>query len=104
MARRCTSLKYLDDDHAAAAARTWWLVGVDDGPGGLTLTILDGEQLAGVCDVVSAGAPRQQAVMADAVKAFWQHMDEEAADELVCRERHPLLTIAAFDAVILPSR
>jgi hypothetical protein len=28
--------------------------------------------------------------VADAVQAFWQHVDEEAADELVCGERHSL--------------
>ena len=33
--------------------------------------------------------------MADAVEALRQHVDEEAADELACRERHPLLTVPA---------
>jgi hypothetical protein len=103
MARRCASLKDLDDDHAAAAAWTWRLVDVDDGLNGLTLTSFDGEQLAYACDIVGAGPPGEQAVMADAVEALWQHMDEEAADELVFGERHPLLTVAALDAVILPS-
>jgi hypothetical protein len=36
-----------------------------------------------------------------AVETFWQHVDEEAADELVGGERHPLVSIAALDAVIL---
>ncbi len=44
----------------------------------------------------------RQAVVADAVQAFWQHVDEEAADELVCGERHALVSIAALDAVVLP--
>jgi len=44
----------------------------------------------------------EQAVVADAVQAFWQHVDEEAADELVCGERHALVSIAALDPVILP--
>src|SRR5450432_3567930 len=102
MVRRCASLKDLDDDHAAAAAWTRGLAGVDDSLGRFILRIPDGEQLARACDVVGAGAPRQQAVVADAVEAPWQHVDEEAADELVCREGHPLLTVAAFDPVILP--
>ena len=45
----------------------------------------------------------EQAVVADAVEALWQHVDEEAADELVGGERHALLAVAALDAVILPS-
>ena len=39
--------------------------------------------------------------MANAVKASWQDMDEEAADELVGGEPHDLLPRAAFGAVIL---
>jgi hypothetical protein len=35
------------------------------------------------------------------VKTCWQDMDEEAADELVGRERHDLLPRVAIDAVIL---
>lgn len=101
--RHCTSLKNLDDDHAAAAAWTRWLAAVDDGLGRFILTIADGEQFARACDIVGADAPCEQALMADAVKAFWQHVDEEAADELVCGERHPLLPVAAFDPIILPS-
>jgi hypothetical protein len=103
VARRCASLKDLDDDHAAAAAWTGWLVGVADGLGRLILTIFDGEQLARACDVVGAGPSCEQAVVADAVETLWQDVDEEAADELVCGERHSLLTVAALDTVILPS-
>lgn len=40
--------------------------------------------------------------MTDAMQAFWQHVNEEAADELVCGKRHPLVSIAALDAIILP--
>lgn len=40
--------------------------------------------------------------MADAAKAFGQHVDEEAAYELVGGERHALASLAAVDAVILP--
>ena len=102
MAWCCASLKDLDNDHSTAAAWTGRLAGVVDGLSWFTLTIFDGQHLARACDVVDAGAPRQQAVMADAVKAFWQHMDEEAADELEGGECHLLVSIAAFDAVVLP--
>ena len=40
--------------------------------------------------------------MADAVEAGWQHVDEEAADELEGPERHALVSITALDAVVLP--
>jgi len=40
--------------------------------------------------------------MADAVKAARQHMDQKTTDELVGCERHQLVSIAAFDAVVLP--
>jgi len=43
----------------------------------------------------------EQAVMANAVKAGWQDMNEEAADELVGREPHDFLSRSAFDAIIL---
>jgi len=53
-------------------------------------------------DVVGAEGFGQQAVMADAVESVWQHMDQETADELVGCERHHLVSIAAFDPVVLP--
>jgi hypothetical protein len=39
--------------------------------------------------------------MANAVKAGWQDMNEEAADELVGREPHDFLSRSALDAIIL---
>jgi hypothetical protein len=41
--------------------------------------------------------------VADAVEALRQHVDQEAADELVRRERHRLPALGAFDAVVLPA-
>ncbi len=76
---------------------------IDCGGGGLAVGFCHGEQLPGACDIVGAGAAREQTIVADAVKALWQHMDEEAADEFEGGECHPLLTVAALDAVILPS-
>jgi DNA-binding transcriptional LysR family regulator len=51
------------------------------------------------------GAPRigEEAVMADAMEAAGQDMGKKAADELVRRQRHGLLAITAFDAIILVS-
>jgi len=36
-----------------------------------------------------------------AVEALGQNVDEEAADELVCCERHHLVAIGAFDPIVL---
>src|SRR5258707_6567530 len=95
---RCTAREDLDDDHAAAAAWTSRLAGIDGGGGRLAFRLCNSEQLTGAC----ARAFGEQAVVADAVQAFWQHVGEEAADELVCGERHALVSIAALDPVILP--
>jgi hypothetical protein len=43
-------------------------------------------------------------VVVDAVQALWQHVNEEAADELACSEHHALVPIAALDAIVLPLR
>ena len=82
---RCTALEDLDDDHATAAAWTTRFVEIDGGCGRLAFRFCNGEQLAGACDVVGASAFGKQAVVADAVEAGWQHVDEEAADELAGR-------------------
>jgi hypothetical protein len=99
---RATALEDLDDDHASAAAWTRRLAGIDGGTGGLALRFCSGEQFTGACDVVGARAFGEQAVVADAVQPFWQHVDQEAANELEGGEGHLLVAIAALDAVVLP--
>src|ERR1700686_823437 len=47
-------------------------------------------------------AVAEEAEVTDAVKPVRQHMDQEAADELVSRESHGLLTVVI--AIILPSK
>ena len=39
--------------------------------------------------------------MADAMEALRQHVEQEAADELVDLERHRLVAVAAVDPIIL---
>ena len=68
---RCTAREDLDDDHAAAAAWTSRLAGIDGGSGRLAVRFGSGEQLTRSCDVVGARAFGEQAVVADAVEAFW---------------------------------
>src|ERR1051325_9088249 len=102
---RCTTLEHLDDDHAAAAARTRMRERPRFvGHGGLCVVGLSlrrrrREQLAHSRKVVGAGGAGEQAVVADAVEAGGQNVDEEAADELVWCERHVLVAIATFDPV-----
>src|SRR5215467_9075870 len=97
---RTTAREDLDDDHATATAWTTRLNGIDGGR--LALRFCNGEQLTRASDVVGARAFGEQAVVADAVQALWQHVNEEAADELVCGEHHALVSIAALDAIVLP--
>ena len=107
MPGRGVAFEDLDDDHASAAAWTRARQGgrlvaiIVIGIGSLALGLLATEQLAGACDVVGAGGLGEQAVVADTVEALGQNVDEEAADELVCCERHHLVTIGAFDPIVL---
>jgi hypothetical protein len=96
---RCTALEDLDDDHTTTTAWSGGLAGIDGGSGGPAVRFCSGEQLARAGDVVGARAFGEQAVVADAVQAFWQHVDEEAVDELEGGERHLLVSIAALDGL-----
>ena len=69
MPRHCTTREDLDDDHATAAAWTSGLAGIDIGTGRLAVRFCNGEQLTRMCDVVSARAAGEQAIVADAVVA-----------------------------------
>lgn len=53
-------------------------------------------------DVVAALGVGKETVMADAVKAGWQDMDEEAPHKLRRLECHGLVTIVLLGAVVLP--
>src|SRR5215212_6641124 len=99
----------LDDEEATAAAgagRRWWLV-----VGGLGVDLIRGrgrgEQSPDPGDVGRPGAAGEQAVVADAVEAVGQDVQQEAADELVRREGHGLdpgaPRRAVPGAVILPA-
>src|SRR6266404_6184287 len=97
----------LDDDHAAAAARTWmragWRLGVIGGSciGGLGFGLRDGEQFACPRDVVGTGGFGEQPVVADAMEALRQDVAEEAADELVGCEGHELVARTAVGTIVL---
>ena len=89
-------LEGLDDEHAAAAARARVcerLCGI-----GLARLLsfcrsigrrwVQIQELTHVLDRFGAIAAGEQAVVADAVEALGQNVDEEAADELIDVERH----------------
>ena len=107
MLRFAAGLEGLDDNHAATA--TW--AGMRGyvrlaGLCGFFLFRLrrgsrHGQQFAGPCNIGGTVAIGQQAVMPDAMEPPWQHMHEEAADELVCRQRHGLVAARTLDAVVL---
>ena len=87
------SFKPLDDDHAAAAAGadTCCLrLGSISAIGSIGADCLNGingndwrhKQLAGAGDVLGAFAAGEQAIVADAVKACGQHVNETARSRL----------------------
>ena len=102
MAWRCAAREDLDDDHATAAAWTSRLTAIGGTFSGLVLRLCHGEQFADACNVVGAHGSGKQAVVADAVEAARQDVCQKAADELACCERHALVSIAAFDPIVLP--
>ncbi len=96
----------LDDDHAAAAARTWTrqharLVDCGVGCVGLFWARRHGKQLARVRDVCSSVGVTEQPIMSDAVEALRQHVDQEAADELIVGQRHRFVAGWPFDPIVL---
>jgi hypothetical protein len=69
----------------------------------LRCALRHGEQLASTSDIGSAVfAVGEQPVVTDAMEAFGQHMDQEAPDELMCRQGHGLVPAGPLDPVILP--
>ena len=61
----------------------------------------DPEQLPDFGDIGRTIAIAEEAVVADAMLASWEHMDQEPADELGRCQRHGGVATGAFEAVIL---
>ncbi len=106
MAPWCVSgLEGLDDDHGPATTgaglrEAWRFIGIGGGIGdriGLVLGRLDVEQLTGPSQVLGASAIGEEAVMADAVEARRQDVEEKAADELRYRQGHGLVVVWPID-------
>ncbi len=60
------------------------------------------EQFATERQFVAAAAIGQESELTEALKAAWQHVQQEAADELVSSESHRALLIAV--AIIFPTK
>jgi hypothetical protein len=61
----------------------------------------DPEQLPDFGDIGRTVAISEEAVVADAMLASWEHMEQEPADELGRCQRHGGVATGAFDSVIL---
>src|SRR5271165_6880328 len=97
------ALERFDDDHpaattwASAGRRTVFALAVGLGVRVLGRDLGRGERLADALDVAGSDRAGEQAVMADAVEAAGQHVQEKTADELGGVERHCPEPVAAFD-------
>ena len=60
------------------------------------------EKPVGQCDIAGPIGIGEEAVVTDAMEPVGQHMDQEAADELVGVERHKLVAGVGLGPVILP--
>ena len=105
--RVLSRLEGFDDDHGAAAAGArigaWrWFAGVVDGLVVVSRGWWHGEQLARSGNIGGAIGVGEQAVVADAMKTFWEHVHQETTDELVVRQRHRLVARGSLEPIILP--
>ena len=90
----------LDDDHASAAAWAWrtevvWFFR------GVIGRRSDVQQFTGEREAGLARRTGKQAVVADAMEAAWQDVEQEPTNELVGGERHDLLPVGARAAIVL---
>src|ERR1700693_988225 len=100
------ALEPLDDAHAPAAAGARRIERVI---GRLAITIgfcrsaghRHAQKLARRCDALGLCGAREEAVMANAMEALRQDMDEEATDELAGGKRHGGVTGRSLAAVVL---
>ena len=99
----------VDDDQSSTATRTGGCEcsGLVIGAPGRIVSVMSwvrgfgSEQFPDFGDIGHAVAISEEAVVADAMLASWQHVDQEPADELGRCQRHGGVAAGAFDAVIL---
>jgi hypothetical protein len=99
------SLEGFNDEHAAATARArlgeWLRRRRSDFDRRFGHGRCQSQEFAHSRDRLGAVCAGEQAVAADAMEAFGQHVDQQAADELADVERHRRISDGAFDPVIL---
>ena len=101
---RLTAFKDFNDEHASAATGTWRNGLLDiDGNRCARRRLRRGhaKQLAGLGEVGGAHAAGEQAMVADALQALGQNVDQKAADELVRIQRHGRIAARPFNPVVL---
>jgi hypothetical protein len=63
-----------------------------------------GRSGASALDVAGSDRAGEEAVVADAVKAAGQHMQQEATHELIRAQAHGFVARGALDSVVLPTK
>ncbi|CAE6908220.1 hypothetical protein R69749_08506 [Paraburkholderia domus] len=76
-----------------------WVIG----SGGLRAGGRDMQQLAYLREILPPHGIGEQAIVADAVEAAGQHVQQEAAHELVRAQGHGLVAGAPLRAIVLPA-
>src|SRR6266581_1408545 len=74
------------------------------GYGGLSRLRHDAQQFACLCEILPASGIGEKPVVANAMEATGQDVQQEAAHELVGAERHGLVTRLPRGTVILPAK
>ena len=103
------SIEGFNDHHAPPTARAWrrFLVG-----GAWVVVIIlvalhrrrgHAEQASAKCKLVGAMPVGKEAIVANAMEAIRQHMEEEPADELGDRDAHDFALVIATFPVVLPA-
>ena len=95
-AARCAAApEDFDDEHTAATARAWRAmirrvarIGGFVHHRGINRRHRGGDQLPGARNIGLAAGTGEEPVVANAMKPFWQDVEQEAPDELVGAERH----------------
>ena len=96
----------LDDAHRSTAVGAWLAKGERGCLCGwrvIELGLFGPEQGSDLCYVGLSSRAGEQAVVADAMKALWQNVDEEAADELSGCQPHDGLAVVGLDPIIFPA-
>src|SRR5215471_15164604 len=100
-ARSGRRLEDFDDDHTTATTGAW-RAQIGRRRGVLYLgSCRHIEQFPGARDIVFAAGAGQEAVVADAVEALRQNVEQEAANEFVRTEGHGALAVGTVAAIVL---